>query len=112
MNNLMNTNTALSFAPLTGMSAAASAPSPAPIHDIVGPLPFFPYTPQQIVLALALLLLLFGGIGWIVWKHFQKPPLTPREVALQALAAMKQDLMVGDDHDFGIRVSNLLGDAS
>ncbi len=104
----MNTNTALSFASLAGMPVAASTPSPAPIHDIVGPLPFFPYTTQQLVLAFVVLLLLLGGIAWGVWKRFQKPPLTPSEVALQALAAMKQDLMAGDDHDFGICVSNLL----
>jgi hypothetical protein len=33
--------------------------------------------------------------------------LTRKEAMLQVLAALKKELMVGSDHDFGIRVSTL-----
>lgn len=89
-------------------ATAITAPTPAPLHDIIGPFSFFDYTQKEISIAVGLLLLLLGFIAWIIWKKYQKPPLTPSEVALRDLAAMKESLMKGSDHDFGILVSGLL----
>ncbi|HLB33190.1 MAG: hypothetical protein A3F67_01855 [Verrucomicrobia bacterium RIFCSPHIGHO2_12_FULL_41_10] len=83
-------------------------PTPAPLHDIVGPLPFFPYTPWQVGIVVGIFILLLGAIVWVIWKLCQKPPLTPREATMKALASMKKELMKGNDHDFGMFVSRLL----
>jgi len=85
-----------------------SSQAPAPIHDIVGPVPFFPYTTAQIVMTLLVLIFLLAGMAIIIWWRRRKRPLTRKEAMLQALAEMKKELMMGSDHDFGIRVSTLL----
>lgn len=82
--------------------------SPAPIHDIVGPVSFFPYTTSQVILTLVMLFLILAILGYFIWRARRQRPLTKGELMLQALAAMKKDLMLGTDHDFGIRVSTLL----
>jgi hypothetical protein len=82
--------------------------TPAPLHDIVGPVSFFPYTPLQLLIASMVLLLLAGGVFWGIKKWKQQSPLTPREAALQALAEMRCKVMEGSDHEFGILVSGLL----
>ena len=81
--------------------------SPTPLHDIVGPVPFFPYTTSQIIVAVLILFLVLGLVGYFIWRSRQQPPLTRKEAMLQVLAALKKELMVGSDHDFGIRVSTL-----
>ncbi|MBM3856948.1 MAG: DUF4381 family protein [Verrucomicrobia bacterium] len=98
----------LSLRSLCSFAAILQPGSPAPLHDIVGPVPFFPYTTSQIVVAVAILFLLLGGLGYFIWRSRRKRPLTRREAMLQALAEMKKELMIGSDHDFGIRVSTLL----
>ena len=60
------------------------------------------------LLALLLLLIVLAVIAGVMWKLQQKPPLGPKEATLEALALMKRELMVGSDHDFGIRLSTLL----
>ncbi len=82
--------------------------TPAPLHDIVGPVSFFPYTPLQLFIASMVLLLLAGGVFWGIKKWKQQSPLTPREAALQALAEMRCKVIEGSDHEFGILVSGLL----
>lgn len=84
------------------------AASPAPLHDIVGPVPFFPYTATQIFIAAAIVILLLSCLGYLIWRRRRQRPLTRQEAMLQALGEMKRELMVGSDHDFGIRVSTLL----
>lgn len=83
-------------------------PAPAPLHDIVGPISFFPYTPLQLLMGAIFFLLLTGGIYWFLKKKKRMPTLTPRETALQALLKMKEKIMEGSDHQFGILVSGLL----
>lgn len=82
--------------------------APAPLHDIVGPFSFFPYTTTQLLFAALLLGVLGIGIFFGIKKWRQQKPLTPRQAALQALAKMKAQLMEGSDHEFGITVSGLL----
>lgn len=93
--------------PSSGIMPSAT---PAPLHDIVGPLPFFPYTTNEIIFSIVLFLLLAGGLIWGFRKLRQKPALTSREKMLQALVAMKGRLMEGSDHEFGVLVSGLLRD--
>ncbi len=100
-------NQAPNFSSFVSPTSLPSA-TPAPLHDIVGPMSFFPYTPMQVLLASGVLVVLAGGILWGIKKWNQKPPLTPREAALQALAEMRNKLMEGSDHEFGILVSGLL----
>lgn len=83
---------------------------PAPLHDIVGPFSFFPFTPTQLLLGAAILALLVVALFFGIKKWRQQKPLTPRQAALQALAAMRNKLMEGSDHEFGILVSGLLRD--
>ncbi|MBX9742159.1 MAG: DUF4381 domain-containing protein [Chthoniobacterales bacterium] len=84
------------------------AAAPAPLHDIVGPVSFFSYTPTQLLLGAAFLVLLGIGLFFGIKKWRQKKSLTPRQAALEALTAMKNKLMEGSDHEFGILVSGLL----
>ena len=81
---------------------------PAALHDIIGPVSFFPFTSEQIALGVAVLFVLIGGIAWFIWRSRRQPPLTVQEAALKALDDMKKNLMSGSDHDFGISVSTLL----
>jgi hypothetical protein len=90
------------------INPVSSTSSPAPLHDIVGPVPFFPYTASQIAIAALILFVLLGGGAYLVWRSRRKRPLTRKEAMLQALAEMKKELMLGSDHEFGIRVSTLL----
>lgn len=84
--------------------------APAPLHDIVGPLSFFPYTTTQLLVGGTFLFLLGLGLFFGIKKWRQQKPLTPRQAALKALAELRDKLMEGDDHKFGILVSGLLRD--
>jgi hypothetical protein len=86
----------------------APLPHEAPLHDIVGPLSFFAYTPLQIFLALLCILFVLSLVFWSIKRWRQKPVLTPREACLERLRAIRENLMQGNDHDFGMLVSSLL----
>ena len=60
------------------------------------------------MVAVLVLFLLLGGVGYFIWRSRRKLPLTRKEAMMQVLAALKKELMVGSDHDFGIHVSTLL----
>ncbi len=102
------TTSPTSYFPSSVGQASSQVPSPAPIHDIVGPVPFFPYTTLQVFVTVMIVIFLLGGLGYLIWRGRRQRPLTRKEAMLQALAEMKKELMVGSDHDFGIRVSTLL----
>lgn len=102
------TNAPISHLPSSMFQKPFQASSPAPIHDIVGPVPFFPYTTSEIIVTLGVFFLLLFGVGYFIWSRCRKRPLTRQEAMLKALAEMKKELMIGSDHDFGIRVSTLL----
>ncbi len=102
------TNNAISYLPSSIFQAPSQAASPVPLHDIVGPVPFFPYTTSQIMMVTGISFLLIGSLGYFIWRSLRKQPLTRKEIMLQTLASLKKELMVGSDHEFGIRVSTLL----
>lgn len=98
----MNQQPGLSLAP-----GAGGAPTPAPIHDIVGPLPFFSGPLWVIAAVFAAVALLGWGLWWWAGRNRAKP-LSPRESALRELEALKAALSEGSDHEFGVRVSGVL----
>ena len=95
------TASGLSFAP------GAVGPTPAPIHDIVGPLPFFS-GPLGLILVALLVVAIAGGLAWKFWGRKKMPVITPREAALNALSRLRGSVSVGSDHDFGVGVSDVL----
>lgn len=102
----MNQQPGISFSPgATG--AMGGAPTPAPIHDIVGPLPFFS-GPLWIIAVVLLAAGIAGGILWWFLTRGKVSPPTPREAALAALAALREKVSEGNDHDFGVGVSDVL----
>lgn len=91
---------------LPGMGAIG-APTPAPIHDIVGPLPFFS-GPLWVILLIFALVALFGGLLWWFAGRKKVRKLTPRESALRDLERLRANLTEGADHEFGGGVSDVL----
>ena len=99
----MNQQPGISFAPgVTGVSS-----TPAPIHDIVGPLPFFS-GPLWVIIASFLIVGLFGGALWWFVGRRKIKHLTPWESALQSLEELRSRVESGTDHDFGVGVSDVL----
>lgn len=86
-----------------------AAPTPAPIHDIVGPVWFFPW-PAWVVVCVALgAILLLAGLAWILRLLLtrRKPP-TARERALAALDTLRNTVAGADPYAFGIAVSDAI----
>lgn len=92
--------------PGISFSPGASA-TPAPIHDIVGPLPFFTGPIWVILLSFLLVALLGGGVWWFFLRRKIKL-LTPRQAALASLSKLREKVSEGDDKDFGAGVSDVL----
>jgi len=90
-----------------GPGAAGGAPTPAPIHDIVGPISFFS-APLWLIVALLLAVAVAGGLYWWFAVRNKSNPLTPRESALLELAILRSSLGEGTDHAFGVGVSDVL----
>ena len=99
----MNQQPGISFAP----GAAGGAPTPAPIHDIVGPFAFFT-GPLWVLVVVFLTVALIGGLLWWFFSRRKIKPLTPRESALEALSKLRSQVSEGSDHDFGVGVSDVL----
>jgi len=99
----------VSFAPAAvgAPGTAIGAPTPAPIHDIVGPIPFFT-TPVGLILLMLLLLAVAAGFYWWFGGRKKTKPITPREAAMDALGKMRARVGEGNDHDFGVGVSDVL----
>jgi hypothetical protein len=81
--------------------------SQAPIHDIVGPLPFFSGPIWVIALVFALIALAAGLLWWFAGRRRERK-LTPRESALRELERLRANLAGGTDHEFGAGVSDVL----
>jgi len=86
-----------------------AAPTPAPIHDIVGPIWVFPYPVWMVVaatlVALLLIAALFFGIRSLLKR---KHPPTPQEIALAALEQLRKNTDGVDPYAFGVAVSDTL----
>lgn len=85
-----------------------TAATPAPIHDIAGPVWFFPYPVWMVVAAAAGLLLLVGLVIWLVRRARRAKTLTPRERALGAINDLRREGGEADPYAFGVRISDAL----
>jgi len=103
------TNAAQVPVPTPGLSFApgVAGPTPAPIHDIVGPLPFFS-GPVWLILAVFIAVVLIAGAVWWFLGRRKAKLITPREAALDALTSLRGKVSEGSDHDFGVGVSDVL----
>jgi hypothetical protein len=90
------------------MMPAIAQPTPAPIHDIAGPVWFFPYPAWVVVAAGLAFLALVALLFW--WTRRRRPvaPLTPRQRALQALEQLRREAPEADSYNFGVKVSDAL----
>lgn len=86
-----------------------AAPTPVPIHDIVGPVWFFPWPVWVVVCAAAGVLLLLAGLVWGLRSLLaRKRPPTAKERALAALDALRSAVAGADPYAFGITVSDAI----
>jgi hypothetical protein len=90
------------------MMPATPQPTPAPLHDIAGPVWLFPYPTWVIVAAAIAFLVLIGLAFWLTRRKRPVPPQTPRQQALAALEALRREGPEADSYDFGVRVSDAL----
>jgi uncharacterized protein DUF4381 len=82
--------------------------TPAPIHDIAGPIWFFPYPAWMVAAAGLAFLALVGLIFWFTRRKRPAPVLTARERALAALRELRGEASEADPYGFGVRVSDTL----
>lgn len=82
--------------------------TPAPIHDIAGPIWFFPYPAWMVVAAGLAFLALVGLIFWFTRRKRPAAVLTARERALAALRELRGEASEADPYGFGVRVSDAL----
>ena len=84
------------------------APTPVPIHDIAGPVWFWPYPLWMTICAALAGLLIFAGIIYLVRQISKRKSriLTNRERAMAALSALRDRMSGTDPYTFGVEVSD------
>jgi hypothetical protein len=90
------------------MNPPTAPATPAPIHDIAGPVWFFPYPIWMAVAAGLALLILVGLLFWFTRRKRPDPVLGARERALAALRDLRGEASETDPYGFGVRVSDTL----
>lgn len=86
-----------------------AAPTPAPIHDIVGPVWFLPWPVWVIVCVAFGALLLLAGLAWALRRILtKKTPPTAKQLALAALETLRNTISGADPYAFGITVSDAI----
>jgi hypothetical protein len=88
--------------------AAAPSATPAPLHDIAGPVAFFPYPIWMVVAAALVLLAVLGLVIWLVARRKPKKALTPAEKAFAELARLRGVVATSEPYVFSIAVSDVL----
>jgi hypothetical protein len=85
-----------------------SAPTPVPIHDIVGPVWFWPYPVWVTICAAFALLVILAGFIYLAKRLLKRKSriLTNRERAIAALSALRDKMAGSDPYTFGVEVSN------
>jgi len=86
------------------------APTPAPLHDIVGPVWFWPYPLWMTITAAVVALIGLLMIIWLLKKLLvrKKPPLTNKQQAVAALDSLRNNMKETDPYDFGVSVSDVV----
>jgi hypothetical protein len=82
--------------------------TPAPIHDIAGPVWFLPFPAWMVVAAGLAFLALVGLIFWFTRRKRPAPVLSARERALAVLRELGGEASKVDPYAFGVRVSDAL----
>ncbi len=90
------------------MTPVPPPPTPAPIHDIAGPVWLFPYPVWVVVAAALALLTLVGLVFWLTRRKRPAPVLTPRQRALAALEQLRREGPETDPYAFGVKISDAL----
>ncbi len=88
----------------------APTPTPVPLHDIVGPVWYWPY-PLWVTLLGAVVLAAILFLLFRLAKKFlarKAPPLTNRQKALEALEKLRSGVSGADPYAFGVTVSNAI----
>jgi hypothetical protein len=90
------------------MMPTTPQPTPAPIHDIAGPVWLFPYPVWAIAAAAIVFLALIGLAFWLTRRKRPAPLQTPRQRALAALEELRREGPEADSYAFGVKVSDAL----
>jgi hypothetical protein len=90
------------------MMPSMPQPTPAPLHDIAGPVWLFPYPVWTVVVAALAFLVLIGLVFWLTRRKRPAPVQTPRQRALAALEALRREGPAADSYAFGVKVSDAL----
>lgn len=79
-------------------------------HEIAGPVDYsWLPLPYQIAAGTVLVLLLAGAVwAFVAWHRRKRPPLTPLEKALAALAHARTVALQSPPYEFGIEVCDIL----
>lgn len=84
------------------------AATPAPLHDIVGPVMFMNYPLWMVITAAVALLAIAGLVVWLTRRKRSKRPLTAKEKALKAIDELRKGGAETDSYAFGVKVSDAL----
>jgi len=90
------------------MMPTQPAATPAPIHDIVGPVAFFPYPLWVVILAAFGVLAIIGLLVWLTRRKRTVRPLTPKQRALAAIEELRREGADAESYAFGVKVSDAL----
>jgi hypothetical protein len=92
--------------------AAQGDAQPADLPPVFSPVEILPWPAWLVALMSAgALLLLAGLLAWAAWlwrRRPETPPLTPRELALRELGALRDAVHVTEPYAFSDRVSDVL----
>lgn len=84
------------------------AATPAPLHDIAGPIWLLPVPLWVLVAGAIVLLVLLGFAIWSISRKGKARPLTAQEKALAVLADLRREGGDADPYAFGVKVSDAL----
>lgn len=86
-----------------------AAPTPVPIHDIAGPVWFFPWPVWVVVCVAAGILVLLAGLVWGLKVLLTRKKIpTVKEKALAVLDALRSSIAGADPYAFGVTVSDAI----
>ena len=85
-------------------------PTPVPLHDIVGPVWYWPYPLWMTLLGAVVLAAILFLLFRLVKKFLRRKaaPLTNRQKALEALEKLRAGVSGADPYAFGVTVSNAI----
>lgn len=81
--------------------------TPAPIHDITGPVSFLSMPLWMVIVGAIAFLIISALVVWLTRRRREKQ-LTPKQRALAAIAELRKEGVEADSYAFGVRVSDVL----